>query len=91
MGAHVANFIKERQIGAAVARVKDAVGIPVLVNGDIQSFNDIDQALAQSGADGVMVGRSAMGRPWFITQAGQYLRGQTVMDDPTLAEGRDYD
>lgn len=79
-------FYKGKADWAAVARVKDAVGIPVLVNGDIQSFNDIDQALAQSRADGVMVGRSAMGRPWFITQAGQYLRGQTVMDDPDISQ-----
>lgn len=79
-------FYKGNADWAAVRMVKDAVNIPLLVNGDINSFADIDKALALSGADGVMIGRAAMGRPWFIPQAGQYLRGQKVMAEPSLAE-----
>ena len=78
-------FYKGRADWKAVRAVKRAVGLPVVVNGDITSVAQARVVLAESGADGVMVGRGAGGRPWLPAQIGHALFGAPAPVIPTGA------
>ena len=66
--------------------VKSKVKIPVIGNGDINKVSDAKEMIEKSGCDGVMIGRSAVGRPWFLKQVDYYLKTGEIIEEPSPLE-----
>jgi nifR3 family TIM-barrel protein len=83
-------FYKGEADWSAVRAVRDAISLPLIVNGDITSYEKAVDALEMSGADAVMIGRGAQGQPWLPGQIGRRLETGTAESPPTLAEQLKY-
>ena len=72
-----------------IKKVKEIVKIPVIANGDVTNFAKAKEALEKSGADGIMIGRGAYGKPWLISQIAHYLKTGEEKPDPSIPEQLD--
>ncbi|WP_299484144.1 tRNA dihydrouridine synthase DusB [uncultured Roseibium sp.] len=82
-------FYKGNANWHAIRSVKEAISIPLIANGDCKGTEDAEKMLEASGADGVMIGRGAYGRPWLPGQIGHFLENGKLPDPPSKAEFSD--
>jgi nifR3 family TIM-barrel protein len=84
-----AQFYEGKADWNAIGRVKSEINVPLAANGDLASYDDAITMCQASGADAVMIGRAARGRPWFVGQIGHFLSTGERPADPPLAVQRD--
>jgi tRNA-dihydrouridine synthase len=72
-----------------IREVKQSINIPLIGNGDVQTPQDAKRMIDETGVDGVMIGRAALGNPWMIYRTVQYLETGKLMDEPTVREKMD--
>jgi nifR3 family TIM-barrel protein len=72
-----------------IREVKQSINIPLIGNGDVQTPQDAKRMIEETGCDGVMIGRAALGNPWMIYRTVQYLETGKLMDEPTVREKMD--
>lgn len=72
-----------------IREVKQSINIPLIGNGDVQTPQDAKRMLDETGVDGVMIGRAALGNPWMIYRTVQFLETGKLMDEPTVREKMD--
>ena len=71
---------------SVIAKVKQAVNISVIANGDVRDESSLDDIINETGADGVMIGRAAMGNPWIFKRLNHYIKTKEIMPNPSLEE-----
>ncbi|MFN3307054.1 MAG: tRNA dihydrouridine synthase DusB [Candidatus Kapaibacteriota bacterium] len=69
-----------------ITKVKQEVSIPIILNGDVKTAHDVERAFKETGCDGVMIGRAAIGNPFIFRQAKEYLRTGQIPSPPTIQE-----
>ena len=79
-------FYSGRADWTEIARVKAAVGIPLIANGDVRDFDTFDEIRRVTGADGVMIGRGALGNPWLIGRLEKYSETGARSEPPSMSE-----
>ena len=89
-GRYGKQFYKGEADWSYIARLKEAVGVPVIGNGDVRSAADAMRRLRETGVDAIMVGRAALGNPWLLREIAAAMRGEAAPAAPTVAERVDF-
>lgn len=89
-GRYGKQFYKGEADWSYIARLKEAVSVPVIGNGDVRSAGDALRRLRETGVDAIMVGRAALGNPWLIREIAAALRGEQPPAQPAVAERVDF-